>query len=288
MPEGSLEELEKKVQGLAEEFDGLRGEVRGQLKAVSKMDELLAYVKGIDSTVRDALSSRETEVLFKKIDDVLISVKDLDGAVRVAAASEESVIVKKIDEIQQYVASLSTLEEKFEELNRAFTETKEIVGIIVRQLDDIERKYNKTLEEVAKVVEVAAKLAEAEPKPERPKAPSKGERKEARASEAVEPEAPAELGPDTLATVDDLLERLLKLVRPKTEAERMAKALEETRDKLTALIPGHTPVLFQFGKVARDLKSYPPTATLNENDIARLNKEIRGWAQKLKELTKGS
>ena len=67
----------------------------------------------------------------------------------------------------------------------------------------------------------------------------------------------------------------------------MARALEETRDRLTDLIKEHTPVIFQFGKMARELKSYPPTATLNENDIARLNKEIRSWTAKLKEVAKG-
>jgi len=53
------------------------------------------------------------------------------------------------------------------------------------------------------------------------------------------------------------------------------------------MIKGHTPVLFQFGKKARELKSYPPTATLNENDIASLNTEIRAWTSKLKEIAKG-
>jgi hypothetical protein len=65
----------------------------------------------------------------------------------------------------------------------------------------------------------------------------------------------------------------------------MAVTLEAVRDKLTTIIQGHTPVLFQFGKRARELKSYPPTATLNENDIARLNKEIRDWSIKLKKVS---
>lgn len=286
MSEGSLGAIEKKLQRLGEEIDALKEEVHEQTAAVSKLDDLMAQVQGIDSTVREAMSSRETEVLFKKIDDVLISVKDVDAAVRNGADSQESTIGKKIDDLQHYVASLSTLEEKFAELSHAFSETQEIVGIIVRQLDDIERKYNKTLDEVTRVVEMAGRLSEGAPKPEKTKGGSKAERKESPPSEPAASEKTGKDEPVTPATLDALMDDLLKLVKSQTGADRMAKALEDTRDRLTALIPGHTPVLFQFGKIARELKSYPPTATLNENDIARLNKEIRGWTQKLKELTK--
>ena len=77
---------------------------------------------------------------------------------------------------------------------------------------------------------------------------------------------------------------LLNKVKPQTEAKEMAKALEDARDELTTMIKGHTPIIFQFGKRATELKSYPPTATLNENDIARLNKDLRDWTSKLKKL----
>ena len=80
----------------------------------------------------------------------------------------------------------------------------------------------------------------------------------------------------------------MTLVIPQTEATEMAEALEEVRDELTTMIKGHTPVLFQFGKRARELKSYPPTATLNENDIASLSREIKSWKSKLKEMTNSS
>ncbi len=80
----------------------------------------------------------------------------------------------------------------------------------------------------------------------------------------------------------------MEMVTPQTEATTMANALEEARDVLTEMIEGSTPVLFQFGKKARELKSYPPTATLNENDIALLNKDLRNWTTKLKEMAKGT
>ena len=79
---------------------------------------------------------------------------------------------------------------------------------------------------------------------------------------------------------------LLNKVKPQTEAQAMARALDEVRDQLTTMITGTTPVIFQFGTRARELRSYPPTATLNENDIARLNKEIRDWTAKLKKIAK--
>ncbi|MHA2141124.1 MAG: hypothetical protein ACXADD_06430 [Candidatus Thorarchaeota archaeon] len=88
------------------------------------------------------------------------------------------------------------------------------------------------------------------------------------------------------SSIDEIMKGLLKEVTPQTEAREMARALEDARDRLTAMISAHTPVLFQFGKKARELKSYPPTATLNENDIASLNTEIRGWATKIKEMAK--
>jgi len=286
MSEGSLGDLQKKLEHLTEELDSLKEEVHQQTESVSKIDELMASVQGIDSTMRETLASRETEVLFRKMDDILISVKDVDAILREGREGQDGALGKKIDDLQHYVASLSTLEEKFEELTRAFSETQEIVSIIVRQLDDIERKYNKTLDEVTKVVGIAGKGTEEAPKPEKSKA-GKAERKEQQTSWAEAGEEEETRESVTPATIDSLIDDLLKLVRPQTQADKMAKALEEARDKLTVLIPGHTPVLFQFGRIARELKSYPPTATLNENDIARLNKEIRGWAQKLKELTKG-
>jgi hypothetical protein len=88
------------------------------------------------------------------------------------------------------------------------------------------------------------------------------------------------------STIDGIMKHLLEKVSPATEAVEMAGALEDVRDKLTTMISGGTPVLFQFGKRARELKSYPPTATLNENDIARLNSEIRTWSTKLKEVSR--
>ena len=109
--------------------------------------------------------------------------------------------------------------------------------------------------------------------------------KEEKEEKAEKEEPPKKV---TKSTIDDIMKGLLKEVTPQTEAREMARVLEETRDALTTMISGHTPVLFQFGKKARELKSYPPTATLNENDIANLNTEIRSWASKLKEMTKSS
>lgn len=281
MSEGSLGDIEKKIERLSDEVSALKVEVHQQTALASKIDGLMAQVQGISATVRDALDSKETTVLFKKMDDVLISVKDLDAALQSGREEQDSILGKKIDDLQHYVASLSTLEEKFDELSHAFSETQEIVGIIVRQLDDIERKYNRTLDEVSKAVEMAGKLGEAAPKPEKSKASSKGEKEATAAAGQADKSEPVLPG-----TVDAVMDGLLKLVKPQTRADKMAKALEDARDKLTAMIPGHTPVLFQFGKISRDLKSYPPTTTLNENDIARLSKEIRGWTQKLNELTK--
>ena len=199
-------------------------------------------------------------------------------------------ISKKMDDLQQYVAGLSGLEETVQEVSGSLTETKEIVGIIVRQLDDIERKYNLAIDKIEDALETLTSLPASAPAEDKDKA--KAEEKPAKKTpkktvkEKAEEEKEAPPKKVSKSTIDDIMKSLLKQVSPQTEAREMARVLEETRDTLTTMISGHTPVLFQFGKKARELKSYPPTATLNENDIANLNTEIRSWASKLKEMAK--
>ncbi len=267
----------------------------------SKIGEVGDQIKKVEGDVEDIKASKETEVLFKKIDDLLIAIKDIDEVLKSLSKSDEigtvsekvdglvdtlselsisvegtndseasEVISKKIDDLQQYVAGLSALEEKVDDIASSFIETKEIVGIIVRQLDDIERKYNKAAEDIAEAVEIL--------KSGSPIVSDLSSR-----TDDNEPEVDAVLKASA-SSVDELMKRLLSKVKPQTEAKEMAKALEEARDELTTMIKGHTPVLFQFGKRATELKSYPPTATLNENDIARLNKDLRDWTSKLKRI----
>jgi hypothetical protein len=241
--------------------------------ASKKMTEIEAAIKGFDGDIKTIKEAKETEVIIKKIDDILISLTDAD------------VLGKKLDDLQGYVAGLSSIEEKVEDLSTQFTETNEIVGIIVRQLDDIERKYNQSIEKISETAELVEKLAAEGPKTQpESKAPVKK-------PPNTEDKEPTEKKPPSKtslpSTIDALMGRLLDLVNPQTEATVMADALEEVRDELTPIIV-HTPVLFQFGKKARELKSYPPTATLNENDIASLNKEIKAWKSKLKEVAKSS
>ncbi len=252
---------------------------------VGKIDGLTDSLKGIDSAVVEILDSKEMEVLFKKMDDILVGIADVGNEVKTAGSvgGNNDTVGKKIDDLQQYMAGLSGLENTVQELSSDLSETKEIVGIIVRQLDDLERKYNQSLEKMTEAVEAAASLAEkeaSEPVEKDSKKPAKKPPKEK--EEAPKPK-PVKVTP---SAIDDIMDSLLEMVSPQTEAKEMAGALEEVRDELTQMIKGHTPVLFQFGKKARELKSYPPTATLNENDIASLNTEIRSWTSKLKEIAK--
>jgi len=239
-----------------------------------KVDELTKTLKGVESEIQSIKDSKETEVIIKKIDDILLAMPETD------------VLGKKLDDLQGYIAGLSGIEEKVEDLTSQFTETKEIVGIIVRQLDDIERKYNLSIEKLSETAELVEKLAtesssggdsSKETDKKQSKSKDEPEKKKALVAKANLP-----------STIDALMSKLLDLVNPQTEAKAMAESLEEVRDELTPMITVHTPVLFLFGKKARELKSYPPTATLNENDIASLNKEIKSWASKLKEIAKSS
>ncbi|MGY5880016.1 MAG: hypothetical protein RTV31_07180 [Candidatus Thorarchaeota archaeon] len=241
-----------------------------------KMDELASTLKGFEGDIQEIKDAKETEVIIKKIDDILLSM------------SETNILGKKLDDLQGYVAGLSGIEEKVEDLTNQFTETKEIVGIIVRQLDDIERKYNLSIEKLSETAELVEKIAAEGPKTEAP-AKTTG-KKPAKTKDEPEPaeKKPAVSKAKLPSTIDALMSKLLDLVNPQTEAAFMAQSLEDVRDELTPMITVHTPVLFQFGKKARELKSYPPTATLNENDIASLNKEIKSWASKLKEIAKSS
>lgn len=237
-----------------------------------KVDELKKSVTGIETDVKDIKDSKEHEVLIKKVDDILVSIADID------------VIAKKLDDLQGYVAGLSGIEEKVQDLSTQFEETNEIVGIIVRQLDDIERKYNLASEKVSEASEQISKFIE-----EGGALPAKVEKTSKKPKEMTEKKTPKVKDPTKASlpsTIDSLMTSLLDLVVPQTEASDMAEALEDVRDQLTTQIEGHTPVLFQFGKRARELKSYPPTATLNENDIASLSRDIKSWTGKLKETAK--
>jgi len=271
--ESTLEDIkkfDKVLDGLATSKDS---------EAISKkMDEISDTIKGFDEDIQIIKDAKETEVIIKKIDDILISLTDAD------------VLGKKLDDLQGYVAGLSSLEEKVDELATQFVETNEIVGIIVRQLDDIERKYNLSIDKIAETAELVEKIAAKAPVGDSDtKSTEKKPTKSTEDSEEVtEKKKPPASKANLPSTIDALMGKLLDMVNPQTEAKDMADALEEVRDELTPMITVHTPVIFQFGKKARELKSYPPTATLNENDIATLNKEIKAWKSKLKEIAKSS
>ncbi len=309
----SIKNMAKKIGALEAEVK----DIKTAIAPVSKIDDLLASVNGIDKNVVGIVESREYEVVLKKIDDLLVSSQDLDAGLasikdskalgelgkkveavsssvsdisknieRTRAGRSLETLEKKIDDLQQYVAGLSSLESSIQDLSGTFDETREIVSIIVRQLDDIERKYNKSVEEINKVVEDVSQVTRAVT--ESPSA-TKTTKKTSKATKRkeVEKKTPPAFEEEVLpSTIDGIMKQLLDKVSPATEAVEMADALEIVRDQLTTMISGGTPVLFQFGKRARELKSYPPTAPLNENDIARLNSEIRTWTTKLKEVTR--
>ncbi|MFQ5832317.1 MAG: hypothetical protein ACE5H4_06430 [Candidatus Thorarchaeota archaeon] len=284
-PVSKIEDLLKSVQELNTTLAKL-GETKTSESIGKKVDGLADSIKGIDSTVIEIRDSKEMEVLFKKMDDILVNVVDIGNEVKGAGSLDG--VDKKIDDLQQYVAGVSAIEDNIQDLSNSLSETKEIVGIIVRQLDDLERKYNLSLEKMTEALEEAASMAQAsaasEPAAKAAKKPAKKAPKEKEPADKVKMK-PKKVTP---SAIDDVMADLLEMVTPQTEAKEMAGALEEVRDQLTLMIKGHTPVLFQFGKKARELKSYPPTATLNENDIAVLNTEIRAWTSKLKEIAKGS
>jgi hypothetical protein len=264
-----IKKFDKKLDSLAtsKESEGIN----------KKMDELVVALKGFETDIHTIKEGKETEVIMKKIDDILVSMSDSE------------VLGKKLDDLQGYIAGLSSIEEKVEDLANQFTETKEIVGIIVRQLDDIERKYNLSLDKISETAELVAKITESAPKTESPvKDSGKKAPKESTTEEDTEEKKPTISKSKLPSTIDAIMSKLLDLVNPQTEAAFMAESLEDARDELTPMITVTTPVLFQFGKKARELKSYPPTATLNENDIASLNKELKSWASKLKEIAKSS
>jgi hypothetical protein len=264
-----IKKFEKKIDGLATSKESEA--------TTKKMDEFVTTLKGFEDDIKTVKESKETEVIIKKIDDILISMTETDT------------ISKKLDDLQGYVAGLSGIEEKVEDLTTQFTETKEIVGIIVRQLDDIERKYNQSIEKLAETAELVEKIAaEGSKEEDSQKGTTKKPAKTKEEPESEEEEKPTVSKAKLPSTIDAIMSKLLDLVNPQTEATLMAHSLEDARDELTPMITVHTPVLFQFGKKARELKSYPPTATLNENDIASLNKEIKSWASKLKEIAKSS
>ncbi len=286
--EAAVEEIQEKVDKLAEELSSLQDEIDKKvgkklddlaksvkgLDSSKQLDEISKSVNGMDSSVKEIKDSKESAVIIKKLDDILVSLADGE------------VVPKKLDDLQNYLVEFSSIEEKVQDLASQFEETKEIVGIIVRQLDDIERKYNVAIDKVTEAVDTLTEFvkAGAAAEPPEPKKPTKKPKEAKEEKPEVKPPDKASLP----STIDALMDNLMTLVVPQTEATEMAEALEEVRDELTTMIKGHTPVLFQFGKRARELKSYPPTATLNENDIASLSREIKTWKGKLKEVATSS
>jgi len=285
--EAAVEEIRKKVEKLSEELaslpaeldktvgkqlDDLAKSVKG-LDSTKKLDDITKSLTGMDSSVKEIKDSKEATVIIKKLDDILVSLAD------------NEVVTKKLDDLQNYIAEFSGIETKVQDLAGQFEETKEIVGIIVRQLDDIERKYNVAIDKVTEAVDTLTEFVKAgAAAPPETKKPTKKPKE----TEDEEPKVPPPDKTSLPSTIDALMDNLMSLVVPQTEATEMAEALEEVRDELTTMIKGHTPVLFQFGKRARELKSYPPTATLNENDIASLSREIKSWTGKLKEVATSS
>lgn len=263
-----IKKFDKKLDSLATSGDS---EV-----ATKKMDELATSLKGFEDDFQFLKDAKETEVILKKIDDILLSLTDTD------------VIGKKLDDLQGYVAGLSGIEEKVQDLSGQFIETNEIVGIIVRQLDDIERKYNLSIEKLNETVELVSQIVESGAQDPSAKTASKKTPKTTETKEAPDKKKPPVSKASLPSAIDALMDKLLQLVNPQTEAKIMAKSLEEIRDELTTMITVHTPILHKLGTKARELKSYPPTATLNENDIASLNKDIKSWTTKLKEIAKSS
>jgi chromosome segregation ATPase len=285
--EAAIEEIQETVDKLSEELASLQSEidkkvgkklddlaksVKGQ-DSTKKLDDIAKSVTGVDSAVKELKDSKEATVIIKKLDDLLVAMADGE------------VVPKKLDDLQNYLVEFSGIEEKVQDLANQFEETKEIVGIIVRQLDDIERKYNVAIDKVTEAVDTLTEFVKAGA------AAAPEEKKPTKESKETKEEKPKVKPPDKASlpsTIDALMDNLMTLVVPQTEATEMAEALEEVRDELTTMIKGHTPVLFQFGKRARELKSYPPTATLNENDIASLSRDIKSWTGKLKEVATSS
>ncbi|MHA2033763.1 MAG: hypothetical protein DRO73_00625 [Candidatus Thorarchaeota archaeon] len=302
-----IDSLEKTVEKLVSEISDLRevvkalsedsgvsdsvkelgqsvAEMKSQLDGIAKIDDVLSTIGGLRDEISAMKESSESDEMNKKLDDILSSISGLGKSIQqVHDRQDMSDITSRLDDLHKRLEVLTGLGERVDELHSTFEETKEIVSIIVRQLDDIERKYNKALSEVSEALALVRKVAESGPPPVT--APTEPTPPPERAPPKKKPRKVS--GKALPSTIDAIMEQLLELVTPHTEAVEMARALEETRDRLTDLIKEHTPVIFQFGKMARELKSYPPTATLNENDIARLNKEIRSWTAKLKEVAKG-
>lgn len=253
------------------------GNLHDQLSELTSEEDIAEKLESIDSRIEEGRAEFE-----KKIEDLLGSVVGLGNTMnKLKDSSESDVIRKKIDSLETYIADLSGLEDRFHDLNTSIEDTKEIVGIIVRQLDDIERKYNKTLDKVDETIELVEEATD-----NLNTGSAKQKKKEETVSENENEEEVDEPKKDMPEDLDSLMQHLLDMVDADVEANEMAAAIESVRDQLTNIIDTHTPVLFKLGKRANELKSYPPTATLNENDIARLNSEIREWREKLTEISK--
>ena len=181
--QAAIEETQTKIDKLSEELAELRKEL-SEFTPVSEMDKKIdvisetvgkvdGSVDGIDSALKEIAESKESTVIIKKLDDILVSLAD------------NEVVPKKLDDLQNYIAEFSGVQDRVQDLANQFEETKEIVGIIVRQLDDIERKYNLAIDKVTEAVETMMEFVSSQPAAENE--PSKIDKKPPKESKEEPP-----------------------------------------------------------------------------------------------------
>jgi len=125
--DAALESIEKKIDNVTDEL----ASVKKELAALSAVKDIEKKVDELASDIIEVRDSKEMEVLFKKMDDVLVGLSELTNEMSDSSTADDvgkkieemassfsgEAISAKIDELQQYVAGLSGLEETVQEVS---------------------------------------------------------------------------------------------------------------------------------------------------------------------------
>lgn len=215
---------------------------------------------------------------------------------------------KKINENKEIMEKLNLIEEKIqfiEEIHgainelREFTEEiREIVAIIVQQMDSLERKYNKALDNIEKFISmqevpsVESSKTEKVVQVEKKEEPYVSTASTISSSQIVSHSVPEPI--ETTINLESLnsesptaisiLTELKSKITESLDAHLLSRTMENLRDRISELLPTYLPLLFEMGKWSKNLKSYPAGQTLNEADAIALKSDIDSWIQRIEKV----
>ncbi len=215
-------------------------------------------------------------------------------------SNENKEIIAKLKKIENKLEELSSMQSTINELREFTEEIREIVAIIVQQMDSLERKYNKALNQIESflasqktaVHETAAVVSSEEKSKETSSEPYISTASTISSSQIISHSVP-EPERDSIEleslnsespTAIGILTELKSKISVNLDAHELSRTMEILRDRMPDLLPTYLPLLFEMGKWSKNLKSYPEGQTLNDADVNALKSDIDSWIQRIEKV----